>query len=720
MHRILPALTLALVAGLFAAGLSGARAQTPSDAPVLLRADWLTHDRTSQIVTAEGHVELAQSGRILLADRVTYDQLHDRVIASGSVSILEPSGEVMFADAIELTDEMKNGVVTNIRLLMTDHSRLAANGARRSDGNRTEMRKAVYSPCSLCVDDPESAPLWQLKAIRVEHDQEDHMIEYSDVFMEIYGVPVMYLPYFAHPDPTVRRKSGFIAPSYGSSSTLGLNVTTPYFWNIQPHRDFTFSPIFTSKEGVVLAGEYREHTGNGIYRLGGSWTHVDRRGDDGERIGGEETRGHIEGDGRFALSPAWMWGFDLSRATDDTYRSRYRFGSEDTLTTDFWLHGQDGRRFASLAGYWFQGLEEDDDPGEFPIILPTFDYEFISDPSSEGNWWSVNANALVLARSEGTDSRRLSITGGWHTRFIGASGDVYNFSARLRGDLYWVNDVANPADPNTTALNGVTGRLIPEVTLGWRYPLIAQHESIRQVIEPILTAIVSPYGGNLDKIPNEDSVDFEFDDTNLFSSNRFTGLDRVEGGPRVNYGVRWGLYGESGGQTTALLGQSARLKDDSTFGIGTGLESNFSDYVGRIAVIPADYLDISYRFRLDRKSLTAQRNEVNASIGPSYLNTSITYLQLDTEISADTESEFANREEISFVGNLDLTESWTLSLDHRRDLTGDGGSLNSGSTLTYEDECLLFRLRANRRFTEDRDVEPETTVLFTIQFKHLG
>ena len=720
MHRIFSVIVLVLATSLSVTTPCGAQAQALTDAPVLLRADWLTHDQTSGIVTAEGHVELAQSGRILLADRVTYDQRQDRVIASGNVSILEPNGEVLFADAVELTDQMKNGVATNIRLLMTDHSRLAANGARRSDGNRTEMRKAIYSPCALCADDPERAPLWQLKAIRVEHDQEDRMIEYSDVFMEIYGVPVVYLPYFVHPDPTVKRKSGFLAPTYGSSSTLGVNVTTPYFWNIQPQRDFTFAPIFTSKEGVVLAGEYRENTGNGIYRLGGSWTHVDQRDGDGERIGGEETRGHIEGDGRFTLSPAWMWGFDLARATDDTYRSRYGFGSEDTLTTDLWLQGQEGRRFASLAGYWFQGLEEDDNPGEIPIILPTFDYEFISDPSSAGTWWSVNASTFLLARSEGADSRRLSTTGGWHARYTGASGDVYNFSVRLRGDLYWVNDVANPADPNTTALNGVTGRVIPEVTLGWRYPLIAQHESVRQVIEPIVTAIVSPYGGNLDKIPNEDSVDFEFDDTNLFSPNRFTGLDRVEGGPRVNYGVRWGLYGESGGQTTALLGQSARLKDDSTFGTGTGLESNFSDYVGRLAITPANYLDISYRFRLDRVSFTAQRNEVNASIGPSYLNTSITYLQLDAELSADTESEFASREEITFVGNVDLTKSWTLSLDHRRDLTGNGGSLNSGSSLIYEDECLLFRLRANRRFTVDRDVESETTVLFSIQFKHLG
>jgi LPS-assembly protein len=711
---------LAVTLSLGLASLSGAQAQTATDQPVLLSADWLTHDRNSEIVTAEGHVELAQSGRILLADRVIYDQRRDRVTASGNVSILEPSGEVLFADAVELTDQMKNGVITNIRLLLTDHSRLAANGARRTDGVRTVMRKAIYSPCALCADDPSDAPLWQLKAIRVVHDQEDRMIEYSDVFMEVYGIPVMYMPYFAHPDPSVRRKNGFLAPSYGSSSTLGFNVTTPYFWNIQPHRDFTFSPIFTSKEGVVLAGEYREHTGNGIYRLGGSWTHVDKRGDDGELTGGEETRGHIEGDGRFALSPAWMWGFDLSRATDDTYRSRYGFGGEDTLTTDLWLQGQEGRRFVSLTGYWFQGLEENDDASKIPLILPVFDYEFISDPSSAGTWWSVNANALVLARSVGAHSRRLSTTGAWHLRYIGAAGDIYNFSASLRGDLYWVNDVANPADPNTTSLAGVTGRVIPEVTFGWRYPWIAQHESVRQVIEPIVTAIVSPYGGNLDKIPNEDSVDFEFDDTNLFSSNRFTGLDRVEGGPRVNYGVRWGLYGESGGRTTALLGQSVRVKDDSTFGTGTGLEKNFSDYVGRIAVTPTDYLDINYRFRLDRENFTAQRNEVSASIGPAYLNLAATYLQLESESSTGAESEFASREEVSLVGNVDLTEFWTFSLDHRRSLIDDGGSLNSGSTLTYEDECFFFRLRANRRFTEDRDAEPETTILFTIQFKHLG
>ena len=565
---------------------------------------------------------------------------------------------------------------------------------------------------------PDRAPLWQIKAIRVVHDQEDRTIEYSDAFLEMFGLPVLYTPYFSHPDPSVERKSGFLAPTYGSSSSLGFKFTTPYFWNIQPHRDFTFSPLFTSKEGVVLAGEYREHTGNGIYRLAGSWTHVDHRDDDGELRGGEETRGHVEGDGRFALSQTWLWGFDLSRATDDTYRSRYGFGGEDTLTTDLYLQGQDGRRFTSLAGYWFQGLEENDDPGEIPLILPTFDYQFLSDPSSAGTWWSAEASGLVLARSEGADSRRLSAKAGWYASHVGASGDIYDFSMTLRGDLYWVNDVANPEDPATTSLNGVTGRVVPEFTLGWRYPWMAEHGTVRQIVEPIVTAIVSPYGGNLDKIPNEDSQDFEFDDTNLFSSNRFTGLDRIEGGPRVNYGIRWGLYGTSGGQTTALLGQTVRLKDDSTFGTGTGLEDSFSDYVGRLSVTPADYLDVNYRFRLNRRNFTAQRNEVSAAIGPSYLRLSLSYVQLSSEGS--NIDAFANREELTVAGTVALTGSWDLTIDHRRNLVDDGGSLNSGATLLYEDECLLFRVRANRSFTEDRDVDPETSILFTIQFKNLG
>ncbi|MEE8172944.1 MAG: LptA/OstA family protein, partial [Alphaproteobacteria bacterium] len=244
---------------------------------VVMTADTLTYDETRGIVTASGNVEISQGHRVLIADRVTYNEAQDMMTASGGVTLLEPSGEVLFADYLELSDEMRDGVMRNIRLLLDENTRIAANSARRSGGNRTEMRKAVFSPCKICPLDPEEAPLWQIKAVRVVHDQEARDIAYYDAWLEIFGIPVAYTPYFEHPDPTVKRRSGLLAPTYGSSSTLGVQLTTPYYWNIAPHRDATFKPKFTSDEGVVWGAEYREQTLTGGYTVDGSVTYGDER-----------------------------------------------------------------------------------------------------------------------------------------------------------------------------------------------------------------------------------------------------------------------------------------------------------------------------------------------------------------------------------------------------------------------------------------------------------
>ena len=138
----------------------------------------------------------------------------------------------------------------------------------------------------------------------------------------------------------------------------------------------------------------------------------------------------------------------------------------------------------------------------------------------------------------------------------------------------------------------------------------------RQVLEPLAAFIVSPYGGNPNDIPNEDSQNFEFDDTNIFSTNRFPGLDRIEGGPRLNYGLRYGLYANNGGSLTALIGQTLRLKADDTFAAQTGLENPRSDFVGRIDLSPSPFVSFYNRFRLDRHTLSLRPNEITPAFRP--------------------------------------------------------------------------------------------------------
>src|SRR5262249_31641062 len=147
-------------AGIFALALlvgAGAAAQnraTVTDLPVLLTADEVVVDEDLGIVTAQGNVELAQGERVLRADTLTYNRRTSVVTASGNVTTVEPTGEVLSADYVELTSDMREGAMRNLRLLIADQSRFAAVTARRADGSKTIMRKATYSPCEPCREDP--------------------------------------------------------------------------------------------------------------------------------------------------------------------------------------------------------------------------------------------------------------------------------------------------------------------------------------------------------------------------------------------------------------------------------------------------------------------------------------------------------------------------------------------------------------------------------------
>ena len=288
---------MAVASAVLAGPPAGAQA-IPAEWHLFLTADEVTYDRERGAVTARGNVEVSRDDRFLRADEITYEQTTDVLAASGNVSLLEPTGEVIFASRVELTGNLKDGIVEDIRVILADLSRIAANGARLSAGETTEMRRGVYSPCDLCSDEPTRPPLWQIKAVKVVHDKKRKTIEYSDAWMEIAGVPVAYTPYFSHPDPTVRRRSGFLAPSFGGSSDLGLIAQVPYYYVIDEHSDLTVTPVYTDKEGPLLATEYRRKFQQAWLEFSGSITEDSQN----------DVRGHLFGEGRLDIDETWRAG----------------------------------------------------------------------------------------------------------------------------------------------------------------------------------------------------------------------------------------------------------------------------------------------------------------------------------------------------------------------------------------------------------------------------
>jgi LPS-assembly protein len=713
------ALALAAAIMLLAGGGALAAELPDRNRPALLLADEIVYDEELGVVVATGNVEISQGNRVLQADSVTYNERTNTVTASGNVSIIEPTGDVFFGDFVELTDDLREGAIKSIRLLLHDGSRLAAVSAVRTAGNRTLLNRAVFSPCDLCEEDRMRAPLWQIKAVRVVHDQEAQRIEYQDAWLEIAGVPLFYTPYFSHPDPTVERQSGFLAPRFGASNDLGLAVQPVYYWAIAPNEDITFTPIFTTKQSIVAMGEYRRRVSNGIYNVTLSATIADREDEEGGMtvVKEDQFRGHIDAFGRFDLTRNWRWGFDVQRATDKTYMRLYDLGTERSLTSRAFAEGFYGRSYAAVNAYAFQGTRDFDDNYEAPIVAPLIEFHHLTEPGVSGGYYSFDASLMSLNRIDGRDSNRVSVAGAWTLPYTGPLGDIYRFTASLRGDGYWVNQVdpsSNAPDPSGPTVDGFEGRIFPQLAFQWSLPLVRHVGDSHEVLEPIFSLIASPGGGNTGRIPNEDSQDFEFDETHLFDPDRFTGLDRVDSGQRVDYGLKWTSLDNDGTSLSVFFGQSIRLGGNSPFQPGSGLRDDFSDLVGRIQVSPFEYVDLIYRFRLDAAEMKFERNEIGFVVGPPAFNIAGSYTFIE-----GTGTDFSDREEVTGTLSSRLSDTWSAFLVSRYDIDASN-FLTYGGGLTYEDECLLVRFSAiHNRYSDDEN-DPSTDFLLQLGFKYLG
>ena len=700
-----------------AAPAAPATPQAPKQQEVLIRADTMSYDASTHRVTAAGKVEVTYGARTLVSDKITYDQNTRIVTAEGHVSMREPDGTTISGNKFEITDDMRDGVIDSLNLVLAGRGNLAAARGTRSGGNVMTLERAVYSTCDACKEDPSRPLTWQIKAFKVTYDKAAARVEYEDAYFEIAGVPVLYLPYFSHPDPSTPRQSGFLLPSVGHSSTLGYFASTPYYFALDPSYDLTVAPEYVERGGPVLYGEWRQRTQTGAYDLSGSVHYGQTFDDQGQGNGKDTMSGSLFGTGRFQIDDTWRWGFDAQLTSNDTYLARYNISSLDRLVSNLFVEGIDGRSYAAMNAWYFQGLRVTDQASTTPVVLPLAEVEYVPDAPILGGRFSLQASLLVLVRSEADcvsgpcrqDTNRLSTTATWNLPITTESGHIFTFFANLRSDVYYVTGAGPTADATET-----TGRVLPLAGVEWRYPLVSTEGGVRQVIEPIVQAIIAPYGGNPSTIPNEDSASFEFDETNLFSYNKFPGDDRVETGPRLNAGIRYAAYFD-GGLAEAVLGESFRVHQDEAFSAASGLRDQQSDYVGSVTLQPIDHFRIVNRFRINHDGFDYERNELYAEAFDTDLySLKAGYLKLAPDPTDPTLLD--GREELSLDGRVQAVKYWWVDAAARRNLV-DNEMIETRFGIAYEDECAVFGVDIRREFTRGIGVVPATSLLFTFRLK---
>ena len=411
-----------------------------SSEPMLLQADEMIYDNENSKITAKGNVELYYGNYTLLADRVVYDRSSNTLAAEGNVRIKDPDGAVITADHITLTDDFRDGFIDALKLVTKDDTRIVASSASRQAGNVTVFEKGWFTPCKVCEEKPSKPPTWRIRAGKITHKRDQATITFKNAFFDFLGVPIVYVPWFQMADPTVKRKSGFLMPSYSHSEQLGTTVQVPYYFALSDHYDFTFAPMFTENAGTLLLGDWRQRLASGGYRveLAGVW-------DQGtfESPTDGDFRGSIKTEGKFALNPYWSWGWDILAETDETFRRFYNLDSR--LKTDrvsqIYLEGLHDRNYFATRFYNTQSLLFTDEPFSDATVFPIIDYDYIVNKPIIGGELSFNSNAMVFSNQDGVDSNRVIVEANWRRQMIDGIGQVYTPFAQLRGDVYAVDAV---------------------------------------------------------------------------------------------------------------------------------------------------------------------------------------------------------------------------------------------------------------------------------------
>jgi LPS-assembly protein len=745
--------------------------------PMLLQATEIQYDYTNKRVSAVGNVQIYYSNSALEADKVTYDEKSKRLFAEGNVRLTEGDGTITYADQMNLSDDFRDGFVDSVRRDGSENTRMAAATAERSNDRYTVFHSGVYTACEPCKDDPKKPPLWQVKGARMIHDKGEKMIYFEDARLEFFGYPVAYFPYFSAPDPTVKRKSGFLIPTMGYSSKFGAMVEIPYYWALAPDYDLTFSPRLMTNQGVLLKSEWRQRLESGAYmiRLNGIYQlnkDVFLRDVGPPTPGYRDFRGSIETAGQFSLSDKWTWGWDGILPSDATFYQDYGLGTYQRNTnflrwaptegiSQLYLAGRGDRSYFDARAIYYYGFSEADVQSQIPIIHPVVDHVYVFGQSVFGGELSYRSNLTSLSRSgaafdpitttaivfglcapttadpavktpancllrgiAGTYTR-VSAETQWKTSYTDPFGQIFTPFVSLRGDAAAMSIRPDPGTSNYLPTGDNTAfRFMPTVGLEYRYPFINVQSWGTQTIEPIGQLIVRPDEPNIGKLPNEDSQSLVFDDSNLFKVNKFAGWDRVEGGGRANVGVQYTAQFNRGGNVNVLFGQSYQLFGTNSFAVGdltntglnSGLDTNISDYVARVAYQPDSVFSFVTRYRFDQQTFSINRFEAEASARFDRVTLTALY---GNYASQPLIGFLDRREGVVGAAYLKLTTNWAVNGSIRYDLDAHKIATSSFG-IGYIDDCLIMALNFSTNYMYSGNTTADHRILLQLTLRTLG
>jgi LPS-assembly protein len=659
-HRLLAGAAAIALASL--AGAAKAQQTPPPGGP---GADGLTPDavyieagsaaRAGDVISAEAagadRVLARFRGATLRAGTVSYDLGLGTATADRQVEFTDPEGNVVFASYLELNSDLRAGVAVDFATRFRNGANLMAATAVRRSENVNELNFALFSPCAICdAEGNPKEPSIAIQAEKVVQDEDLRAVLYRNAVFRVGGVPVFYLPFFAHPDPTVERASGFLVPIPSYDEGRGLSLEIPYLRVVSPSEDWLISPQLNTDVAPLLNLQWRRRFAEGTIVARGGYTYERSFGDfdldnDGDaesnvKYGDRTSRSYFLGHGRFDPDGPWRWGFTIERVSDKTLFDRYDirdpyqdnglyYGDQRRLISQLYFERQTARSYLSVAAFDLQSLRvtrfdpvtpalnEFEADGALPVVAPLVEARWEPSGPVLGGRLRLRGSAVSLYRDDyvggpvlrpqiipagpipglpGVDSRRVSGQVEWRRTLISPLGVRWEPFVDVRADLYSVGDLPPMLGLEEEAIS--RGRATAGLDIS--YPLFRSVGPGADLILEPMAQLSASTASDLDpRIPIEDSQTLELDESSLFRTDRFPGYDLYEGGLRLTLGTRATLRWNEGRQASLFIGRSYHADEEPAFLTPvpdlptqlydpTGLASQTSDWVVQGSFSPSD------------------------------------------------------------------------------------------------------------------------------------
>ena len=714
---------LALLAGVLAAPLAPAPARATEDAscaeaeaePIRVEADRMTFVEGTGQVRLVGGVDARHAGRRLRADEVLWDRDLGRVEILGPFTVWMEDGDVLAGIDGTFDDTLQTGTIRQIEVMVRGGPGrlLAAEGQREASGDLL-LANASYSPCPISDDD--DTPAWRILASEVRHDVENQELVYTAPVLEIAGAPVVVLPFLRQPDPSVVRRSGLLTPSVSTNSAYGFAVRAPYFFAIAPDRSATLTPFVTSKDGVILEGEYRQLYASGDLHVEtslGEKTMLD------PQIGGRDrSHGHMFLDYRRSTDGDYEMGGEINLASEKGYLRRYEISDQDRLRNRVFVERYTRESQLAVESVAFQTLRDMESSRKLAYTLPEASYHRTLPEAILDGDLRIGGDVRYLTCQGCRRTRSAGLEAEWQKFHAFRSGLVTSLHARVRGDVYAFGNQDGPEYVGQQ--QDSTSRTLPQAGIETSLPLLRVGAGGAHVVEPVVQAILAPRLAEDDRVPNEDSLDVEFDEHSLFARNRFSGRDSVETGNRGAYGLRYQYLARDGLAVNAVVGRVLRHRPDPSFPVRSGLRDRHSDVVGAwgLRFNEPFALRLNHRLRTN-SSFNMRRNDFTLRGDFGAVDVAGTYLYVAADRDPEPDDTGARRFETRARGEvqtrvgIDFQERWRLEMGHRRDFENHR-TIMVDAELSFAHECFDLLFTAERDFISSTDAPADTTLGLTL------